>query len=436
MTDISTTSLLWPGPDQGPETAEAGFSLEFVGGPDNISPVTAGSGALVASVEDDPYCARELETLSMEVQGFYDLINDPEMLDWYGTEEGREELTQTIGDLIDNINVFVANCGHLLDAEERAQVAKLRGAMDEAARGLNRYEGGDPGQLGQMLNDLGESAVELLRTVGGAAADEGAEIAVDEAKKLGIPIIAMVDTNGNPKKIDYPVPVNDDALSSIELVTSTITDAIKDGLHERKMKKEADKKAAAKKSDADDQAAADHDGERLHEGDEPEARRRADPGERGGVRPGEPARPEHGAEDQRDQHRLAEVGLQHQQPRPHQIKRQRAEASGHGRAAILFGEQPGDKHDEGGFEDFAWLDGKPANANPARGPVHLMAQHHHADEHQHAACERQPRHAPHAGGRESCGDEDHDKREAREDHLLLQIVPGVDGAGDRWARRE
>ncbi len=71
------------------------------------------------------------------------------------------------------------------------------------------------------------------------------EIAVSEARNLGIPIIAMVDTNGNPKEIDYPVPVNDDALSSIELVTSTITDAIKEGLQERKMKQEANKKKAA-----------------------------------------------------------------------------------------------------------------------------------------------------------------------------------------------
>ena len=71
------------------------------------------------------------------------------------------------------------------------------------------------------------------------------EIAVSEARNLGIPIIAMVDTNGNPKKVDYPVPVNDDALSSIELVTSTITEAINEGLHERKMQQEANKKAAA-----------------------------------------------------------------------------------------------------------------------------------------------------------------------------------------------
>ncbi len=70
------------------------------------------------------------------------------------------------------------------------------------------------------------------------------DIAVSEANNLGIPIIAMVDTNGNPKNVDYPIPVNDDALSSIELVTSTITDAIKEGLQERKMEKEAKKKAA------------------------------------------------------------------------------------------------------------------------------------------------------------------------------------------------
>ena len=68
------------------------------------------------------------------------------------------------------------------------------------------------------------------------------DIAVSEAQKLGIPIIAMVDTNGDPRDIDYPVPANDDALSSIELVTSTITEAINEGLHERKMKKEANKK--------------------------------------------------------------------------------------------------------------------------------------------------------------------------------------------------
>ncbi len=70
-------------------------------------------------------------------------------------------------------------------------------------------------------------------------------IAVSEARKLGIPIIAMVDTNGDPREIDYPIPANDDALSSIELVTSTITEAIHEGLQERKAKQDAKQKQQA-----------------------------------------------------------------------------------------------------------------------------------------------------------------------------------------------
>ena len=50
--------------------------------------------------------------------------------------------------------------------------------------------------------------------------------AVNEAKKLGIPIIAIVDTNSDPTKIDVPIPGNDDALRSIQLITSYISDSI------------------------------------------------------------------------------------------------------------------------------------------------------------------------------------------------------------------
>ncbi len=53
-------------------------------------------------------------------------------------------------------------------------------------------------------------------------------IAVDEARKLGIPIYAIVDTNCDPDLIDYPIPANDDAVKSIELITSSIADTIED----------------------------------------------------------------------------------------------------------------------------------------------------------------------------------------------------------------
>ena len=51
-------------------------------------------------------------------------------------------------------------------------------------------------------------------------------LAVAEARKLGIPIVAVVDTNTNPAGIDYPIPGNDDAIRAIELFTGRIADAV------------------------------------------------------------------------------------------------------------------------------------------------------------------------------------------------------------------
>ncbi len=63
-------------------------------------------------------------------------------------------------------------------------------------------------------------------------------IAVREAQILGIPIIALVDTNTDPTPIDFPIPANDDASKSISLVLGKIIDALKEGLSERKAEKE------------------------------------------------------------------------------------------------------------------------------------------------------------------------------------------------------
>jgi small subunit ribosomal protein S2 len=54
-------------------------------------------------------------------------------------------------------------------------------------------------------------------------------IAVQEAKKLGIPIVAIIDTNCDPDPVDYPIPGNDDAIRSIKLVCSVLADAIIEG---------------------------------------------------------------------------------------------------------------------------------------------------------------------------------------------------------------
>src|SRR5688572_18002793 len=64
-------------------------------------------------------------------------------------------------------------------------------------------------------------------------------IAVAEAKRLNIPTFAVVDTNSDPNQVDYAIPANDDASTSISLITTLITKAIEEGLAERKVDKEA-----------------------------------------------------------------------------------------------------------------------------------------------------------------------------------------------------
>ncbi|MBN2207498.1 MAG: 30S ribosomal protein S2 [Candidatus Aminicenantes bacterium] len=58
-------------------------------------------------------------------------------------------------------------------------------------------------------------------------------IAIAEARKLGIPIVAVVDTNGDPESLDYPIPGNDDAVRAIELFSSKVADAIVEGKKNR-----------------------------------------------------------------------------------------------------------------------------------------------------------------------------------------------------------
>ncbi|MDR1594111.1 MAG: 30S ribosomal protein S2 [Prevotellaceae bacterium] len=69
--------------------------------------------------------------------------------------------------------------------------------------------------------------------------------AIKEAKRLNIPVIAIVDTCCDPTNIDYVIPANDDAAKSIELIISIACDAMKDGLEERKGEREKDEPAAA-----------------------------------------------------------------------------------------------------------------------------------------------------------------------------------------------
>ena len=78
-------------------------------------------------------------------------------------------------------------------------------------------------------------------------------IAVSEAVRLGIPVFAIVDTNSNPKNIDFMIPANDDAKDSIEVILTACCDAIAEGLAERKVER-ADEKAAKEQSEEAEEA--------------------------------------------------------------------------------------------------------------------------------------------------------------------------------------
>ncbi len=71
------------------------------------------------------------------------------------------------------------------------------------------------------------------------------QIAVREARKLGIPVVAVVDTNCDPSEVDYVIPGNDDALRAIRLFTSKISESIAEGVHARDDKAMADIQAEA-----------------------------------------------------------------------------------------------------------------------------------------------------------------------------------------------
>jgi len=66
-------------------------------------------------------------------------------------------------------------------------------------------------------------------------------IAVKEAQKLNIPIFAMVDTNSDPREVDYVIPANDDASRSIERILAYVVEAIKEGLEDKKVEKAEEK---------------------------------------------------------------------------------------------------------------------------------------------------------------------------------------------------
>jgi small subunit ribosomal protein S2 len=81
-------------------------------------------------------------------------------------------------------------------------------------------------------------------------------IAIKEAQRLNIPIFAITDTNANPNEVDFPIPANDDATKSIDIIVSKVCDAINEGLQERKLEKDSEAAQSQKKEPTEKKPAA------------------------------------------------------------------------------------------------------------------------------------------------------------------------------------
>ena len=129
-----------------------------------------------------------------------------------------------LGGTLTNFATIQSRIDHLVrleDAKARGEYDRLPKKevlkIDKEIERLNRHFGG----IKEMTQLPG--AIFIVDTT-------AERIAVAEARRVGIPIVAMVDTNGNPDETEYPIPSNDDAIRAVRLVTSRIADAVLEGL--------------------------------------------------------------------------------------------------------------------------------------------------------------------------------------------------------------
>lgn len=142
--------------------------------------------------------------------------------------------TRWLGGTLTNFQTIEKRIDYLVQLEDRYQrgelslmIKKEAGKLIQEMEKMNRYFGG----------------IKNMRKLPGALfiVDPPMErIAVTEANRMGIPIIAMCDTNSNPDEIDFPIPANDDAIRAVKLVASKIADALIEGHNLQGYASEAD----------------------------------------------------------------------------------------------------------------------------------------------------------------------------------------------------
>ena len=128
-----------------------------------------------------------------------------------------------LGGMLTNYKTIRQSVKRLTSLEEMAEDGGFEGLTKKEVLGLSREQEKLEKSLG------GIKAMKSLPDVLFVVDVDHEDIAVREARKLGIPVVAIVDTNCSPEAIDYVIPGNDDAMRAIELYASLVADAVLDG---------------------------------------------------------------------------------------------------------------------------------------------------------------------------------------------------------------
>ena len=134
-----------------------------------------------------------------------------------------------LGGMLTNFHTIQRRIEHLIRLEDEKDKGTL--AVLTKKEGLKKEE-----ELGRLNRNFG--GVKKMNRIPGAIfiVDIGQEkIAVEEGRKMNIPIVALVDTDCDPDLVDYPIAANDDAIRSINLVANYISDAVIEGMTRREL---------------------------------------------------------------------------------------------------------------------------------------------------------------------------------------------------------
>ena len=128
-----------------------------------------------------------------------------------------------LGGMLTNYKTIRQSVKRLMALEEMAEESGFDGLTKKEILGLNR----EREKLEKSLGGIKE--MKSLPDVMFVIDVDHESIAIREAKKLGIPVVAVVDTNCSPDGVDYVIPGNDDAMRAIQLYTAVVADAVLDG---------------------------------------------------------------------------------------------------------------------------------------------------------------------------------------------------------------